>query len=234
MEKYDLVINSYIEAAKAFSRCTYQCVYLYDCMEKKMIFISKNIKQICGLEANEIRLSNMDYLQDYILMTDLYKIKEAIFSGLSFIESLPEDERLDYTICCDFHLKNKHNYRMFRHIITPLCLDERSQIRAIIGTISFSSNNTFGSVKIKKPFEKDYFEFDFNRKRWLKKSEIILTEMEIEVLGLSTQGYTMTDIAKILCRSIDTVKAYKRNLFKKMGVNNITEAIVYVQNHKIL
>ena len=35
----------------------------------------------------------------------------------------------------------------------------------------------------------------------------------------------MAEIAKKMCRSLDTIKFYKRNIFDKLGVTNITEAI---------
>ena len=52
-----------------------------------------------------------------------------------------------------------------------------------------------------------------------------LKEEEIEVLRLSAAGLTMTEIADRMCRSLDTIKFYKRHAFEKLGVANITEAI---------
>ncbi len=44
----------------------------------------------------------------------------------------------------------------------------------------------------------------------------------------------MNDIADNLCKSIDTIKACKRNLFQKLNVKNITEALTYAQNHQLI
>ena len=35
----------------------------------------------------------------------------------------------------------------------------------------------------------------------------------------------MTEIANRMCRSLDSIKTYKRHAFDKLGVTNITEAI---------
>lgn len=54
--------------------------------------------------------------------------------------------------------------------------------------------------------------------------------MEEEILALSAQGYTMSDMADMLCRSVDTVKASKKRLFTKLGVRNIASALSFASN----
>ena len=54
---------------------------------------------------------------------------------------------------------------------------------------------------------------------------VSLKEEELEVLRLSAAGLTMTEIANKMCRSLDSIKTYKRHAFDKLGVANITEAI---------
>ena len=67
-----------------------------------------------------------------------------------------------------------------------------------------------------------------------RKEGITLSETEREVLRLSAQGYTMNDIADRLCKSVDTIKACKRNLFAKMGVKNIAEALFHATNYQMI
>ena len=69
---------------------------------------------------------------------------------------------------------------------------------------------------------------------WEKKEGITLSETERDVLRLSAQGYTMNDIADRLCKSVDTIKACKRNLFAKMGVKNIAEALFHATNYQMI
>jgi len=63
---------------------------------------------------------------------------------------------------------------------------------------------------------------------------MVLTEVERDILRLSSQGYTMNDIADKLCKSIDTIKTYKKRLFAKLEVKSITEALSYATNYKLL
>ena len=42
---------------------------------------------------------------------------------------------------------------------------------------------------------------------------------------MDTVSYTHLEIADRMCRSLDSIKFYKRHAFEKLGVANITEAI---------
>ena len=48
------------------------------------------------------------------------------------------------------------------------------------------------------------------------------------------QGLTINEIAEKIFISPDTVKFHRRKLFEKMGVDNITEALSYATNNKLL
>jgi len=63
---------------------------------------------------------------------------------------------------------------------------------------------------------------------------VALTETERDILRLSSQGYTMDEIATMLCKSIDTIKTYKKRLFAKLEVRSIAEALSYATNYKLI
>ena len=44
----------------------------------------------------------------------------------------------------------------------------------------------------------------------------------------------MKNIADRLCKSEDTIKACKRNLFAKIGVKNIAEALFHATNYQMI
>jgi len=59
-----------------------------------------------------------------------------------------------------------------------------------------------------------------------------LTQRENEVLSLLIQGLTNKDIAEQLHISINTLKVHIRNLYGKIGVENRTQALVKLNQHK--
>lgn len=61
-----------------------------------------------------------------------------------------------------------------------------------------------------------------------------LTDREMEVLSCIGEGLSNAEIASRLCLSEKTVKNHLTNIFKKLGVNDRTQALVYVVKNKIL
>ncbi len=59
-----------------------------------------------------------------------------------------------------------------------------------------------------------------------------LTEREIAILKLLTQGYDNNEIGEIIFISIHTVKAHIRSIMRKLNAKNRTNAVyIAVINH---
>jgi len=61
-----------------------------------------------------------------------------------------------------------------------------------------------------------------------------LTEREMEILKLITQGFSNADIAERLFLSEGTVRNYTKNLFQKLGVSARTQAAVIAIKHGLV
>lgn len=227
-------VDTIIEAAKAFERSTYQCVYIIDYFKQGFLYVSNNIARLCGGDAVKIKDFGYKFYIDYVPDDDLRMLLEINNSGFKLFNTLPIGERKNYTISYDFHIKRGGKQRLVNHKLTPLILTNDGRIWLAICTISLAATNTPGNVIMKKPGEGMFYEYSLYDHKWTKKAEIVLSDTEREVLSLSTQGYTMNDIADNIYKSVDTVKACKRAIFQKMGVKNIAEAITYAQNHQLI
>lgn len=218
-----------IEAAKAFERSTYQCVYIIDYFKQGFLYVSNNIARLCGGEAEKIKDFGYRFYIDYVPEKDLKMLLEINNSGFKLFNTLPIGERKNYTISYDFHIKRGKRKRLVNHKLTPLILTKDGRC-----TISLAATNVPGNVIMKKPGAGTFYEYCLYTHKWEEKKEIVLSDTEREVLSLSTQGYTMNDIADNICKSVDTVKACKRSIFQKMDVKNIAEALTYAQNHQLI
>lgn len=61
-----------------------------------------------------------------------------------------------------------------------------------------------------------------------------LSEREIEIIKLIVNGLTSGDIANKLFISEHTVKTHRKNIFKKMGVNSVSQLTTFAINNKLL
>lgn len=70
--------------------------------------------------------------------------------------------------------------------------------------------------------------------KWHDSTPIVLTETEQNLLMMSAQGYTTEEIADRLFRSVDTMKYHRKKLFRKLGVETISEALSHAANYCLL
>jgi DNA-binding CsgD family transcriptional regulator len=223
-----------IDMAKALDRCTHQCVYIIDYIDLRFIYVSRNIARLCGCEAEDIKNLGSHFYEGFMPQEDWDMLIEINRSALSFLNKRHIADRKKYTVSFDLHLTNGKKQRLFHHKLTPLTLSKDGRIHLAICFMAFSATNTPGNVIMKKHGAKVFYEYSFTAHKWLEKKEVILSDIEHEILSLSAQGYTMDGIADIICKSVDSVKAYKSSIFKKMSVKNIAAALTFAQNHQLL
>jgi DNA-binding NarL/FixJ family response regulator len=66
-----------------------------------------------------------------------------------------------------------------------------------------------------------------NRKRENSTKRNLLTPTELELVHLFTQGKTAKEIAELRCLSHHTINTHRKNIFRKLELNNIQELIKF-------
>lgn len=234
-EAYD-DINQTIEDIDAFSRSTYKSVYVIDYYKQNFLYVSDNPVFLCGMSAEEVKELGYNFYINHVPPEDLELLLEINRVGFQFLNDIPIEENKDYTLSYDFHIVNKdsNRKRLINHQITPLRFTDSGQLWLGLCAASISSANKPGNIVISKKKSKEYWLYNQNTKRWEIIQRPELKDMEKDVLKLSAMGYTMNEIAAEVNRSFNTVKSYRKSLFQKLGVNNITEAINIGMNHRLI
>lgn len=226
--------DEYIRAAEAFSRATYQSVYIIDYFKRNFLYVSPNPMFLCGLSPEEMMKLGYRFYFDYVPKEDQSLLIDLNRSGFAFYHTIPELERKDWYIQYDFHILNNGHPILINHKLTPLALTSDGQIWLALCVVSASNHTTPGHIEIHRVDSPRFFEFNRVTKRWDKCSMPFLTDGEKEVITLSIQGFTMSEIGNKMCLSPDTIKKYRKQVFEKLGVRNISEAIVAATNNKLL
>lgn len=226
---------NYLEPIKAFARVTYKSIYVINYKEKGFEYVSENPLFLCGHTAAEIKEMGYLFYFKYVLEEDQDLLLKINTVGFDFYEKIPLEERKIHTISYDYHLKNQGGkIFLINQKLTPLFLTDDGKIWKAICIISLSNEQSSGNIKIFKEGENKIFKYDLKGNFWKKEEKINLSSREKEVLRFSIRGFTIKEIAENIFVSPDTVKFHRRKLFDKLEVANISEAIVFATNNKLI
>lgn len=227
-------IELLVNAAKAFARSTHQGVYIIDYFKCKLLYVSDKLASWCGESSDTMTEFGYQIYTDHISKKERSMLVEFTRSSFKLFDTFPIEERLDYTVSYDFHFINGHKRTLINHHLTPLVLTSDGRIWLALCTVAMSARSTAGNLVIRKSNADINYEYSLDNHKWIVKQNIKLNEQERDVLTLSGQGYTMNEIAGMLFRSVDTIKACKRSMFARLGVKNIAEALSFTTNNKMI
>lgn len=80
----------------------------------------------------------------------------------------------------------------------------------------------------------DIFKTSIQKRKYGKKKTQILTDREVAVLKLFTQGHTYKEIGTLLNISPRTVETHKRNILSKLKINSTAEMVQYALHQHII
>ena len=227
-------VDEYIRSAEAFSRSSYQSVYIIDYFRQDFLFVSPNPMFLCGLSPERMKELGYRFYLGYVPEDEQPMLLTLNKAGFAFYNDIPTDERKDWYISYDFHILNKGKEILINHKLTPLALTSDGRIWLALCVVSAATHTDAGHIEMHRVGSSEYFEYSTISHRWIKKQMPSLTDGEKSVLTLSIQGYTMSEIADRICLSPDTIKKYRQRIFEKLDVRNISEAIVAATNSKLL
>ncbi|MDE6693774.1 MAG: helix-turn-helix transcriptional regulator [Muribaculaceae bacterium] len=144
------------------------------------------------------------------------------------------NERKDWYIQYDFHILNDGHPILVNHKLTSLSLTSDGRVWLALCVVSASNHTTPGHIEMHRSGSPEFFEYSMSNRHWIKRRMPSLTDGEKSVITLSIQGYTMSEIGDMMCLSPETIKKYRKQIFEKLGVRNISEAIVAAANSKLL
>lgn len=228
-------LTFYEQFLDTFARTTHKTIYVIDYCRKNFLYVSDNPLFLCGVPAKKVKEIGCEFYIQQVPDYDLPLLLEINKAGFLFNQTIPIEDLLDYTLSYDFHIKQPSGQALLiNHKTTPLRLSKEGKVWLAFCAVSFSSHSEAGNLEI---IHKQYnlrWTYNFESKKWKESKKIEIKEAEKNVLRLSAQGYTMNEIAERLYKSIDTIKSYKRELFEKLEVDNIAEAISYAVNKNLM
>ncbi|WP_315391497.1 LuxR C-terminal-related transcriptional regulator [Prevotella denticola] len=200
-----------------FSDC---CIKYFDALNVK--------RNILYIARDEVDL----FIRKKIYKEELHSIIQIDKSFIAFANKIDLINKRSIVLYTDFHIVKGNGFVLVSRTLTPLSFYRNGNIKSVLCTLSYSANKSAGLPLIKINNTHTYYKYRNNE--WHVQSLPKVNGMEIQILILSMRGFTVQEISEKLYRSEATIKTYKRRLFKKFSVSNISEAISFAINYKLI
>lgn len=229
-------VQSYFEMLDAVSRLTYQSIYVMDYCKMNFLYVSDNPIFLCGYSREEVMAKGFDFLLEQCKPEEVRALIEINRASLEFIHKVPVSERTRYSVSYNYHIRSSRmgKWRLVHHKRTPLALSDAGELWLILCSVDWAPDDSNLRATVTSEISSKVWYYDLNKMSWNESSQETLTELEKAVLVLSNRGFTMNEIADAIFKSVDSVKGYRKSLFVKLGVNNITEAIACAKVRKLV
>lgn len=187
---------------------------VFNIVEMELEYISKDITSVLGYAPDEV---NAMYFLDQIHIDDKTFFLNYENMLTVFFNQLPLEKRGSYKYQHDYRIKTKSgSYIRLLHQILPIEYDAGNYYRSLVMHTDISHIKSEGipcmSI-IGLNDEPSYYNIPIQGN--FIQSNSIFTRREREILKLIVEGYITRDIANLLCLSVHTVNAHRKNILKK-------------------
>ncbi len=209
-------VDEYIRSAEAFSRSTYQSVYIIDYFKQNFLYVSPNPMFLCGLTPEQMMKLGYRFYLEYVPEDEQQFLIDLNEAGFSFYKRFRLNERKDWYISYDFNILNGGRKILVNHKLTPLVLTSDGRIWLALCVVSASTHTSPGHVEMHRVGSPDYFEYNRNtRDGTIGKCRLLPMGKRL----CSLCQFRVTPCRRLptvyVCRptpSRNTVSAYLRNL----------------------
>lgn len=223
-------LDSYFQFLDSIVKITNHCLFLIDFYKGELLYVSNNPLILRGWTPDEVKKLKSNFIYEYASKEEGDLYTEVIRSWFNFLENKPVSERLHYSL--------RYNYQINNLIIdatmVPVFLSDEGKPWLIICNSKTATHARLQKATILKKNSTTSWSYIFGEQKWKEERIFKLNETEIKVLRLSTQGKKEKEISDEIYRSVDGLKSIKRKIFKKMGVNNITEAVCFAMSYDLI
>ncbi|MGG5506328.1 MULTISPECIES: response regulator transcription factor [unclassified Myroides] len=225
----------HLKTIKALSRMTCNTIYVVDYQKKVFEYVSNNPLFLCGHSAKTVKKMGFDFYLKYVAKADLNLLLKINTVWMDFFTCYALKRKKKYAISCDFHLIDQQGSSNLVHQETiPLFLNDKGEIGKAISVVSLSQAQNPGNIKISTKGDAIVYTYNLKGGFWQKEGKVCLTAREKDIIRLAARGYTMKEISQLLFISFGTVKFHRRNVFDKLGVKTMTEAVMYVMQNRLV
>lgn len=201
--------------------------YILDFYDYSISNISERFEEIHGVSPVNAK-SITDILQ-LIHPDDIPFVKKCEEASFEFFSNIGLEKQLQYKTSYNFRFKTANgSYRLFNHQSLVLTMDEKGNfikslnIHTNIEHLTKKNNHTVSLIGLNG--EPSYFDIPvFSNETAPSHSQ--LSNRELEIIKLISDGKDTKGIAGALQISSETVKTHRKNILQKTNCRNMAELV---------
>lgn len=227
----DLLVSNFNSQGSSFQ-------FISDLLTKKIEFVSDNVTDVLGIKPMNFK---REVFLRRIYPDDVAHVKYCeemtTFFYSKFIE---KSASYFYRVSYQFRLKTKH--KIFEHFLNQVMLLPDNQsgrphyILTNTSKINLSNSlNCHGISFLDSRNKKSYV--NISRANDLMQScsiQSAISNREVNVIKLLSEGYTSKEIGKILNISYDTVRTHRNNILKKTRFKTLMQVVSYYIRNELI
>lgn len=223
-----------IDTLEALSRFCNLSIYIIDYFKQNFLYISSNKLFLNGNSVEYVKNLGCGYYQKYLPESDFNYLQKINREAFHFFYQTDNANRLKYTISYDFHLLRDRKKILVNHKLTPIKLNKYNQIWLAVCMVSLAPRGVKGETIITNSETNHKYILNERSFKWHKTASQFFSDKEIEILRLSAQGFSNSEIGTQIFLDMNTIKFYKKRIYLKMKARNISEAIAYAMTNNII
>jgi DNA-binding CsgD family transcriptional regulator len=223
------ILRAAIAKCKLLEQTVGSSVYLIDFMEKRLLYVSRNDVLFTDKNPKEQVNFVFSLVQQRVDPSDALTLVN-IFNAIKKYLQMPDCnfQEID-SFSCTYRLLLGKRHLMVHQRTIPVV---QGNPRLAICVISPSVAELAGNLEVYYCGNKEYAEYSLLGQYWKKRQPITkLTVSECKIIALAKFGLNTHDIADILCLSDGRIRNTLNQLYDKLNVKSILQALIHLSNY---
>ena len=230
----DASVECRLELLKTVSDAFDETVYVVDFKQPGFRFVSPKGIFLCGRSPEEVMRLGYEFFREVVHKEDFPLVAKNLQVIAEYF-SHPKTPLRDLAyIVFDFKINGYKGKLMLSQKVIPF-LAVNNQAHMAICCVSRSTGKTPRSIyAYHNGKESIRYRYSFANRQWIPEPLLKLSQMEWDVLNVSRQGLKGEEIAKVVGISYSYLRHVQSAMFEKLEVDNMIQALIYLQNHRII
>jgi len=137
-------------------------------------------------------------------------------------------------IVFDFKMRGYKGKLWFSLKFMPLIVGNQKQMAVCTVSRSTCKTPVRSIYAYHKGKESIRYRYSFGNRQWIPEPVVKLNQMEWDILKVSNHGIKGEEAAKIIGVSHSYLRSVQSAMFEKLEVDNMTQALIFIPNHRIV